>query len=94
MVVKKSLFGTGWVLNGGHEDILCGPVEFAGNVQVIRSGFYRSNKIAVTYSQEVKFNTVEDSPVKYTIIYIIYYMALKDILFIIYYMRLVSQGEK
>ena len=60
MVVKRSQFGTGWVLNGGHEDIVCGPVEFAGNVQVIRSGFYRSNKIAVTYSQEVKFNTVEE----------------------------------
>ena len=46
------------MLNGGHQDIVCGPVEFDGNVQVIRSGFYRRNKITVTYSQEVKFNTV------------------------------------
>ena len=51
MVVKKSLFGTGWVLNGGHENIVFGPVEFDANVQVIRSGFYRSNRITVTYTQ-------------------------------------------
>jgi hypothetical protein len=60
MVIKKSIFGTGWVLNGGHDKIVCGPVEFDGNVQVIRSGFYRSNKISITYTQEVNINTVEE----------------------------------
>ena len=48
MVVKKSIFGSGWVLNGAHDDIVC--------VQIIRSGCYRSNRITVTYSQTVKFH--------------------------------------
>ena len=60
MLVKKSNFGTGWVLNGGHERIMCGKVEFDGNVQVIRSGFFRSNKITITYTQDVNINTVEE----------------------------------
>ena len=60
LVVKKSKFGGGWLLNGGHDRIVCGPVEFSSSVQVIRCGFYRSNKISVTYTQNVNFNTAEE----------------------------------
>ena len=53
MVVKKSIFGTGWVLNGVHDGINCGGVEFDRTLQVIRSGRYTSNKIVVRYNLEV-----------------------------------------
>ena len=43
MVVKKSIFGQGWVLNGAHEDIDCGPISFEKNIQIIRSGCYRQH---------------------------------------------------
>ena len=59
MVVKKSIFGSGWVLNGAHDDVVCDPVKFAKNVQIIRSGCYRSNRITVNYSQAAKFSSVE-----------------------------------
>ena len=40
--------------------IVCGHTEFDGSVQVIRSGFYRSNKISVSYTQEVLYSSVEE----------------------------------
>ena len=60
MVVKSSIFGTGLVLNGAHEGIKCNPVELECNIQIIRSGCFRSNKIVVKYSQEVDFSSVEE----------------------------------
>ena len=60
MVVKTSIFGQGWVLNGAHEDIDCGPVSFDKSVQIIRSGSYRSNRIVVRYSQDVNFGSREE----------------------------------
>ena len=60
MVVKQSIFGTGLVLNGGHELLDCGTVEFERSVQIIRSGPFSSNKLTVSYSQEVSFGTVEE----------------------------------
>ena len=47
MVVKKSIFGNGLVLNGSDELIDCGPVEFERSVQIIRSGAYSSNLISI-----------------------------------------------
>jgi hypothetical protein len=60
MVVKQSIFGTGLVLNGGHELLDCGTVEFERSVLIIRSGAFSSNKITVSYRQEVSFGTVEE----------------------------------
>ena len=60
MVVKQSIFGSGLVLNGGHEMLDCGAVEFERSVQIIRSGAYSTNKITVSYRQEVSFGTVEE----------------------------------
>ena len=60
MVVKQSIFGTGLVLNGGHELLDCGSVEFERSVQIIRSGAFSTNKITVSYRQEVSFGTVEE----------------------------------
>ena len=60
MVVKKSKFGSGWVLNGSHEGIVTSQVKFGNSVQLMRSGCYRSNKITVTYSQQYKFSSVEE----------------------------------
>ena len=58
MVVKTSIFGSGWVLNGGHEKIICRQIELDRNILMLRSGFYRSNLI--TYTQEVQANTMEE----------------------------------
>ena len=60
MVVKKSLFGSGWVLNGSHEGIVSEQIKFEQTVQLLRSGCYRSNRITVSYSQQRKFSTVEE----------------------------------
>ena len=60
MVVRQSIFGTGWVLNGAHEGIVCGPVDFNGNLQIIRTGCFRSNRIVVAYKQEVEFNSLDE----------------------------------
>ena len=60
MVVKKSIFGTGLVLNGGHELIDCGPVEFERSVQIIRSVAFSSNLISMTYKEDVRFGRVEE----------------------------------
>ena len=60
MVVKTSIFGQGWVLNGAHEAVDCGTVSFDRNVQIIRSGHYSSNRIVVKYNQIVNFETVEE----------------------------------
>ena len=60
MVVKTSIFGGGWVLNGSHEGIVCGQVKFDKTVQLLRSGCYRSNRITVKYSQQVQFSSVEE----------------------------------
>ena len=60
IVVKKSIFGSGWVLNGSHEGIICGQVNFDKTVQLLRSGCYRSNRITVRYSQQVQYNSVEE----------------------------------
>ena len=60
MVVKSSIFGDGWVLNGAHQDLECGTVEFDRNIQIIRSGCFRSNKIFIKYTQEVNFESVEE----------------------------------
>ena len=59
-VVKTSIFGNGWVLNGAHEKLECGPVEMDRNIQIIRSGCFNSNKIVAKYSQEVDFSNVEE----------------------------------
>ena len=60
MVVKTSIFGSGWVLNGAHEMLECGNIELDRNIQIIRSGCYQSNKVVVKYSQEVSFSNVEE----------------------------------
>ena len=60
MVVKKSIFGGGWVLNGSHDGIVSGQVKFDQTIQLLRSGCYRSNRITVRYSQQVQCNTVEE----------------------------------
>ena len=61
MVVRKSIFGTGWVLNGAHEDIACAPVDFNGNLQIIRTGCFRSNRVVVSYKQDMQFfNTMSE----------------------------------
>ena len=60
MVVKKTIFGTGWVLNGAHEGIHCGGVEFDRTVQIIRSGKFTSNKITISYRQEANFVNWEE----------------------------------
>ena len=60
MVVKTSIFGQGWVLNGAHEKIECGPLELDRNIQIIRSGCFRSNKVVVRYTQMVDFSSVEE----------------------------------
>ena len=60
MVVKKSIFGSGWVLNGAHNGINCGGVEFDRNVQIIRSGSFRSNRITVRYKQEANIVSWEE----------------------------------
>ena len=60
MVVKTSIFGQGWVLNGAHEDVECGSVNFDRSVQIIRSGQFKSNRITVRYQQIVNFETWEE----------------------------------
>ena len=60
MVVKKSKFGSGWILNGSHEGIVTSPVKFGNTVQLLRSGCYRSNRISVTYKQQYKFSSVDE----------------------------------
>ena len=61
MVVRKSIFGTGWVLNGAHDDIACAPVDFNGNLQIIRTGCFRSNRVVVSYKQDMQFiNTMSE----------------------------------
>ena len=64
MVVKKSIFGAGWVMNGAHEGITADPVEFNVHLQVIRTGCFRSNKIVVSYYQDVKFDSLEEYSAK------------------------------
>ena len=62
MVVRKSIFGTGWVLNGAHDDIACAPVDFNGNLQIIRTGCFRSNRVVVSYTQDMQFiNTMSEN---------------------------------
>ena len=61
MVVKKSLFGTRRLLNGVHEDVSCSTVELSDNVQVLRTGCFRSNKIVAAYSQRIQFEDVWDN---------------------------------
>ena len=58
MVVKSSIFGSGYVLNGAHEDIKCSQTDFDQNIQIIRSGCYSSNK--VSFTQNLGFNSVEE----------------------------------
>ena len=60
MVVRQSIFGTGWVLNGAHEGIVCAPVDFHGNLQIIRTGCFRSNRVVVSYKQEIMFNSLDE----------------------------------
>ena len=60
MVVKTTIFGQGWVLNGAHEDIVCDQIMFDRNVQIIRGGSFRSNRITVQYSQKVLFQSREE----------------------------------
>ena len=50
MVVKTSMFGSGWVLNGAHEILECGLMELDRNIQLIRSGCFPSNRIVVKYT--------------------------------------------
>ena len=52
MVVRKSIFGSGWVLNGAHEGIDSSLVEISRDVQVVRLGCFRSNRIVVSYKQD------------------------------------------
>ena len=52
MVVRKSIFGPGWVLNGAHEGIDSSLVEISRDVQVVRLGCFRSNRIVVSYKQD------------------------------------------
>ena len=56
LVVKKSIFGTGWVLNGVHAKIGCNPVDMKEHVQILRTGCFRSNFIVASYSQRVEFD--------------------------------------
>ena len=60
MVVKTTIFGSGWVLNGAHENIECEQVMFDRTVQIIRGGSFRSNRITVQYSQKVKYQSREE----------------------------------
>ena len=60
MVVKQSIFGTGWVLNGAHEGIVCEPVDYHGNLQIIRTGCFRSNRVVVSYKQEALVNSLDE----------------------------------
>ena len=60
MVVRQSIFGTGWVLNGAHEGIFCAPVDFHGNLQIITTGCFRSNRVVVSYKQEIMFNSLDE----------------------------------
>ena len=55
MVVKQSIFGTGLVLNGGHELLDCGTVVFERSVQIIRSRAFSSIRITVSYRQEMQY---------------------------------------
>ena len=59
-LVKESIFGSGLVLNGGHELLDCGNVEFERSVQIIRSGAFSSNKITVSYRQEVNLSSIDE----------------------------------
>ena len=60
MTVKRSSFGSECVLNGASGTLSCDHIEFDKNVQILRGGCYRSNKIQVTYNQRIKFATVEE----------------------------------
>ena len=59
MVIKSSIFGSGYVLNGASENIECKTVELERNIQILRSGCFRSNKLVVSYTQEVNFESLE-----------------------------------
>ena len=45
LVVKTSIFGSGYVLNGAHENIESKSVELERNIQILQSGCFRSNKL-------------------------------------------------
>ena len=62
MVVKTSIFGSGWLLNGIHENVKCSSVDMTDNVQILRTGCFRSNKIVAAYSQRITFNDHTDVP--------------------------------
>ena len=51
-------------MNGAHEGITADPVEFNVHLQVIRTGCFRSNKIVVSYYQDVKFDSLEEYSAK------------------------------
>ena len=53
LVIKKSMFGSGFVLNGGHSSIRSEKVKFDSTVGAIRQGnFVKVNRVTVKYTQE------------------------------------------
>ena len=59
LVVKQSVFGTGWVLNGAHQGIICSPVEISRQLQIIRTGCFRSNRIVASFKQDYMSRIVD-----------------------------------
>ena len=51
VVVNKSIFGTGWLLNGAHEKLVCAQVETSCHLQIMRTGSFRNNRIVASYNQ-------------------------------------------
>ena len=43
LVIKESIFSQGLMMNGSHEDLRCGPVQFNATVQVLRAVGYMSH---------------------------------------------------
>ena len=60
LVIKESMFGTGLVLNGGHQEIKSKKLEFDSTVAAIRQGkFVKVNRVAVKYTVEKDLEPVE-----------------------------------
>ena len=62
LVIRRSIFGTGLVLNGGHSSIRSEKVKFDSTIGAIRQGkFVKVNRITVRYTQERDFRPMEFS---------------------------------